>query len=90
MLGKIEGRRRRGLQRMRWLERYHQFSGHELGQTPGDGGGKEARHAAVHGVVNSDRYLNCLGTLNSLCLSSRILFKDIFLSELLGDSILIL
>ena len=32
MLGKIEGRRKRGEQRMRWLDRwYHQLNGHEFG-----------------------------------------------------------
>ena len=35
MLGKIEGRRRRGRQRMRWLDR------HEFEQTPGDSKGQE-------------------------------------------------
>ena len=30
---------------------YHQCSGHELEQTPGDGEGREAWHAAVHGVT---------------------------------------
>ena len=38
MLGKSEGRRRRGRQDeiLGW---HHQFNGHELGQTPGDGEG---------------------------------------------------
>ena len=36
MLGKIEGKRRRGWQRMRW----YQFNGHELGQTPRDSEGQ--------------------------------------------------
>ena len=30
MLGKIEGRRRRGRQRMRWLDRITNFNGHEF------------------------------------------------------------
>ena len=34
--GKTEGRRRRGQQRIRWLDWHHWFNGHELGQTPGD------------------------------------------------------
>ena len=37
MLGKIEGRRRRGCQRLRWLDSIRDE--HELGQTPGDGEG---------------------------------------------------
>ena len=39
MLGKIEGRRR-GRQRMRWLDGHHRCDEHELGQTPGDGEGQ--------------------------------------------------
>ena len=35
MLGKIESRRRRRWQRMRWFDGYHWFSGHEFKQTPG-------------------------------------------------------
>ena len=31
----------------------HQCSGHELGQTLGDGEDKEAWHTAVHGVTKS-------------------------------------
>ena len=37
MLGKIEGRRRRGQQRMRWLD---QLNGHESEQAPGHGEGQ--------------------------------------------------
>ena len=40
MLGKIEGRRRRGRQRMRWLDGYHRLNGHEFEQAPGDGEGQ--------------------------------------------------
>ena len=39
MLGKIEGRRRRGRQRTRWLE-HHQLNRHEFEQAPGDGEGQ--------------------------------------------------
>ena len=38
MLGKIEGRRRRGRERMKWL--HHWFNGHEFEQTPGDSAGQ--------------------------------------------------
>ena len=37
MLGKIEGKRRRGWQRMKMVQWHHWCNGHELGQTPGDG-----------------------------------------------------
>ena len=40
MLGKIEGRRRRGQQRMRWFGWHHWLDGHESGWTPGVGDGQ--------------------------------------------------
>ena len=39
MLGKIEGRRSRGQQRMRWLDG-HRLNGHGFGWTPGVGDGQ--------------------------------------------------
>ena len=35
MLGTFEGGRRRGQQRMRWLDGTHQLYGHEFEQAPG-------------------------------------------------------
>ena len=52
MLGKIEGRRR-GRQRMRWLDGITRLDGHEFEQTPGAGDDREAWRAAVHGVAKS-------------------------------------
>ena len=40
MLGKIEGRKRRGWQENEMVGWYHQFNGHELGQTLGEGEGQ--------------------------------------------------
>ena len=40
MLGKIEGRRRRGRQRMRWLDGINRLNGHEFEQAPGVGDGQ--------------------------------------------------
>ena len=40
MLGKIEGKRRRGQQRMRWLDGITDFSGHESEHAPGVGDGQ--------------------------------------------------
>ena len=40
MLGKIEGRRRRGQQRIRWFGWHHRLNGHGFGWTPGVGDGQ--------------------------------------------------
>ena len=53
MLGKIEGSRRRGHQKMRWLDSITDAMQVNLGQTVGDGGGQRGLHAAVHGVAKS-------------------------------------
>ena len=42
MLGKIEGRRGRGQQRMRWLDGITDFNGHEFEQTLGVGKGQRS------------------------------------------------
>ena len=47
MLGKIEGRRRRGQQRMRWLD--HRLNAQKFEQTPDTVKDREAWCAAVHG-----------------------------------------
>ena len=40
MLGKIEGRRRRGQQRMKWLDGITELNGHGFGWTAGVGDGQ--------------------------------------------------
>ena len=58
MLGKIEGRRRKGKTEDKMVGWHHRLNGHESEQTPGDSAGAISWNAAVRGFTKGQRQLS--------------------------------
>ena len=75
MLGKIEGKRRSGQQRMRWLDGITNSMGMSVSKLREIVKDREAWHAAVHGVTKSRTQLSTRTTTDDI---NRHLLKRIF------------
>ena len=75
MLEKIEGRRRRGQQRMRWLDAITGSMDVSFEQTPGDCEGQGNLVCAVHGAAKSQTQLSDQATATIAGFRSQLVYS---------------
>ena len=78
MLGKIEGRRRRGWQRMRWLDGITDSMDMSMSKFRELVIDREIRHAAIHAVAKRWTWLSDLTELNAVFLVLFTIFTHLF------------